>query len=56
MWLCDGNWSKGHVCVYDEIPNERKGSPNLINHRPNSLKLLGLLHVDSNAHVKVGVP
>ena len=32
------------------------GSPNLINHRPNSLKLLGLLHVDSNAHVKVGVP
>ena len=35
---------------------KESGSPNLINHRPNSLKLLGLLHVDSNAHVKVGVP
>ena len=33
---------------------KESGSPNLINHRPNSLKLLGLLHVDSNAHVKVG--
>ena len=30
---------------------KESGSPNLIDHRPNSLKLLGQLHVDRNAHV-----
>ena len=31
---------------------KESGSPNLIDHRPNSLKRLGLLLVDRNAHVR----
>ena len=31
---------------------KESGSPNLIDHHPNSLKLLGLLRVERNAHVR----